>query len=89
METKLDAIKWALSHLDETFYIGSKKHTIVGVGFHRFDGLEWAAICEVENGWSSIDYSDCILSDIPGRGFYGFAYVSINLIENLWKRKKV
>ena len=86
METKLDAIKWALSHLDETLYIGSKKHIIVGAGFN---GSEWVAICEVENGWASIDYSDCILSDISRHGFYGFAYKSIDLIERIWKRKKV
>ena len=80
METKLDAIKWALAHLDETFYIDGKKYKIVGAGF---DGYEWAAIGQGTSGWSSIDFDDCILSDLPWDVFNNFKYV------NIWERKEV
>lgn len=85
METKLDAIKWALDHLDETFYMaGGKKYRIVGVGFY---GAEWAAICRGTSGWMSIDPSDCILSDLSKGDFNNFNYI---YIDQIWEpRKKV
>lgn len=85
METKLDAIKWALAHIDETFYVDRRKYKIVGAGFN---GAEWAAICQGTSGWSSIDFDDCILSDLPWDGFYGFAYIPIDLIESKWEQRK-
>lgn len=82
METKLDAIKWALDHIDETFYLCGKKYRIVGVGFN---GLEWVAICRGTSGWMSIDFDDCILSDLSTFDFNNFNYISI---ETIWEQRK-
>lgn len=84
METKLDAIKWAIDHIDETFYLWGKEYQIVGVGFNS---VEWVAICRSTSGWMSTDYSDCILSDLPNDEFNNFNYINI---KRIWEpRKKV
>ena len=84
MDTKLDAIKWAFDHIDESYTIGSKEYRVVGAGFN---GEEWTTICRGEVGWTKIDLDDCILADLPEDEFNNFKYVEIEL---LWdQRKKV
>lgn len=86
MRTKLEAIKWALAHLDEVVYLAGKRCQIVGVGFTE---IGWDALCIVKRGWTKLDFDDCILSDITEVDNYQFSYISINEIENKWDRKEV
>lgn len=86
MRTKLEAIKWALAHLDEVVYFAGNRYQIVGVGFTE-NG--WVALCQVKRGWIKLDFDDCILSDLTVGDGTQFSYVSINEIENKWDRKEV
>ena len=86
MRTKLEAIKWALAHLDEVVYLDGERHRIVGVGLTT---IGWASICQVENGWFSLGFDDCILSDLKAKDNDQLIYVSIDEIEEKWERKKV
>ena len=86
MRTKLEAIKWALAHIDEVIYFNGKRHRIVGVGLTD-EG--WVSICQVESGWISLVFDDCILSDLKAKDNDQFIYVSIDEIEEKWERKKV
>ena len=86
MRTKLDAIKWALAHLDEVVYFAGRRYQIVGVGFTE---AGWTALCKVKAGWVKLDFDDCILSDLTAEDVRQFSYVSINEIEERWKREEV
>ena len=77
METKLDAIKWAIAHIDETFIFEGDKYRIVGAGFN---GYEWVAIGKGVSGWSTVDFDDCILSDLSENEFNNFYYIDIDQI---------
>lgn len=82
MKTKLDAIKWALAHLDEIYMIGNKEYRIVGAGFN---GYKWVVIGKGTIGWNKIDFDDCILSDLSEDEFNNFNYININRI---WEQGK-
>lgn len=86
MRTKLEAIKWALAHLDEVVYFAGKRYRIVGVGFTE-NG--WVALCSVKHGWTMLDFDDCILSDLTEGDNNQFSYLSINSIEDEWERTEV
>lgn len=86
MRTKLDAIKWALAHIDEVVYFAGSSYRVVGVGLVSD---EWVALCKVKKGWIEIDFSDCILSDLTEGDDNQFSYLSINEIEDLWDRLRV
>ena len=86
MRTKLEAIKWALAHLDEVVYFARRRYQIVGVGLTESG---WIALCKVKKGWTNLDFDDCILSDIMEEDNNQFSYLSINEIENKWDRKEV
>lgn len=86
MRTKLEAIKWALAHLDEVIYFAGSSYRVVGVGFTL---NEWVPLCLVKKGWTKLDFSDCILSDLTGRDDNQFSYLSINEIKDLWDRLRV
>lgn len=77
MKKKLDVIKWAVAHLDETFLFGGGEYRIVGAGFN---GFEWVAIGKGVSGWSTVDFDDCILSDIPEGDFNNFKYINIECL---------
>lgn len=87
MRTKLEAIKWALAHIDEVVYFADKRYQIVGVGF--FPKIGWVALCRVKKGWTKLDFDDCVLSDLTSGDNNQFCYLSINEIEEKWGRKKV
>ena len=86
MRTKLEAIKWALANLDRVVYFAGKKYRIVGIGRAFSD---WVAICKVKNGWTTLDFDDCILSDLESEDDNQFSHVSINEIVEKWDREKV
>lgn len=79
MRTKLEAIKWALAHLDEVVYFAGKRYQIVGVSFTESG---WVALCRVKSGWTTLDFDDCILSDLTAEDDNQFSYVSIDEIED-------
>ena len=85
MRTKLEAIKWALAHLDEVVYFAGRRYQIVGVGLTE-NG--WIALCKVKAGWVKLDFDDCILSDLTAEDIHQFSYLSINEIEDKWDREK-
>ena len=64
MRTKLDAIKWALAHIDEVVYFAGSSYRVVGVGFTL---NAWVPLCKVKKGWTKLDFNDCILSDLTER----------------------
>lgn len=82
MEKKLDAIKWAVAHIDETFLFVGDEYRIVGAGFN---GYEWAAIGKGAIGWSKVDFDDCILSDLSEDEFNNFCYINI---DEIWEQRK-
>lgn len=86
MRTKLEAIKWALAHLDEVVYFAGRRYQIVGIGFIESG---WVALCKVKTGWIELDFDDCILSDLTAEDDNQFSYVTINEIEDKWDRKEV
>lgn len=86
MRTKLEAIKWALANLDDVVYFAGKRYQIVGVGLTE-NG--WIALCKVKAGWTTLDFNDCILSDLLEEDENEFGYVSINSIEDEWDRTEV
>lgn len=86
MRTKLEAIKWALAHLDEVVYFAGTGYRIVGVGH---GGSGWTALCRVKKGWTKLDFDDCILSDLTEGDNNQFSYLPINEIDDLWDRLKV
>ena len=86
MRTKLEAIKWALAHLDEVAYFAGERYQIVGVGLTE-NG--WTPLCRVKKGWTKLDFSDCILSDLTEGEDNQFSYLPINEIKDLWDRLRV
>lgn len=86
MRTKLDAIKWALAHIDEVVYLAGSSYKVVGVGFAL---NEWVPLCLVKKGWTNLDFGDCILSDLTEGDDNQFSYLSITEIEDLWDRLRV
>ena len=86
MRTKLDAIKWALAHLDEVVYFAGTGYRVVGVGRGVFG---WTALCRVKKGWTELYFDDCILSDLTEGDNNQFSYLPIDEIEDLWYRLKV
>ena len=86
MRTKLEAIKWALAHLDEVIYFAGTGYRVVGVGR---GGSGWTALCRVKKGWTKLDFNDCILSDLPEGDNNQFSYLLITEVEDLWDRLKV
>lgn len=85
MKTKLEAIEWALAHLDEVAYFAGERYQVVGVG--RVSD-EWVALFKVEKGWAELYFSDCVLSDIEEEDDNQFSYLSIDEIKDLWDRIK-
>lgn len=86
MKTKLEAIKWALAHLDEVIYYAGRHYQIVGVGLTE---IGWFALCSAKRGWTKLDFYDCILSDLTEGDNNQFSYLSINTIENKWREQNL
>lgn len=86
MRTKLETIKWALAHLDESVYFEGKRYQIVGV---RLTENERLALCLVKRGWVKLGLHDCILSDLVKGDKNQFNYMSIDSIENQWIEQKL
>ena len=86
MRTKLEAIKWVLANLDRVVYFAGNKYRLVGIG-RTVSG--WFAICKVKNGWTMLDFDDCILSDLEAEDDNQFSYVSIKEIMEKWDGEEV
>lgn len=85
MKTKLEAIEWALAHIDEVIYFEGRRYQIVGLGLVSD---AWVALCRVKIGWIELDFNDCILSDLTEEDDNQFSYLSIDEIKDLWDRIK-
>lgn len=85
MRTKLEAIKWALAHIDEVVYFAGNSYRVVGIGLVSD---EWVALCRVKIGWIELDFNDCILSDLTEEDDNQFSYLQIEEIKDLWDKIK-
>lgn len=86
MRTKLEAIKWAITHLDELVYFNGKHYRIVGVGLTE-NG--WTPLCRVKKGWTKLGFDDCLLSDLTEGEDNQFSYLSITEAEGGWDIEEV